>query len=230
MNAIILAAGLGTRLRPLTNEIPKCLVKVGGRPMIEQQIDFLHQIGISDICLVSGYCSEKLDYLRTKKQVDIVFNERYSTCNNIYSMWLVQERLGDTYVIEGDVYIHDNVFQTDLEQSTYFAAVRSQLNEWALETDGDNNLTKIRTDSSGIGPTMSGVSYWTEEDAKIIRNELNQLLLQPGYESLFWDNAVINTLSKLSIKVQEVSSIYEIDTIADLKNTEQKLNLLSDFV
>ena len=77
MNAIILAAGLGTRLRPITNEIPKCLVKVGGRPMIEQQIDFLHQIGIFDICLVTGYCFEKLEYLKSEKQVDIVYNSRY---------------------------------------------------------------------------------------------------------------------------------------------------------
>ena len=48
MNAIILAAGLGTRLRPLTNDRPKCLVPVLGTPMIEQQIRFLHESGITD--------------------------------------------------------------------------------------------------------------------------------------------------------------------------------------
>ena len=51
MNAIILAAGMGTRLRPLTNDIPKCLVKVNGMPMVERQIQFLHEIGIEDITL-----------------------------------------------------------------------------------------------------------------------------------------------------------------------------------
>ena len=51
MNAIILAAGMGTRLRPLTNDIPKCLVKVNGMPMVERQIQFLHEIGIEDIRL-----------------------------------------------------------------------------------------------------------------------------------------------------------------------------------
>ena len=54
MNAIILAAGLGTRLRPLTNDRPKCLVPVLGTPMIEQQIHFLHESGITDITIVSG--------------------------------------------------------------------------------------------------------------------------------------------------------------------------------
>ena len=225
MNAIILAAGLGTRLRPITNEIPKCLVKVGGRPMIEQQIDFLHQIGIFDICLVTGYCFEKLEYLKSEKQVDIVYNSRYDTCNNIYSMWLVKDRLGDTYVVEGDVYIHKNVFQSDIFESTYFATVRDQRNEWALETNEEKRLTQIKTNSFGLGPTMSGVSYWSCRDAEIIRNELEFLIHQPGYESMFWDAAVVNTLSKLSIKVQEVTDIYEIDTIDDLKNTEEKLLL-----
>lgn len=227
MNAIILAAGLGTRLRPLTNEIPKCLVRVGGRPMIEQQIDFLHQVGIFDICLVSGYRSEKLNYLKSEKHVDIVFNSRYDTCNNIYSMWLVKERLGNTYVIEGDVYIHNNIFQADLIDSTYFATVRNRQDEWALEINSDKYLTQIRTDSSGLGLTMSGVSYWTDRDADIIRNELDYLLHQSGSENLFWDNAIINTLSKLSIKVQEVKDIYEIDTIADLEDTEKRLNLVT---
>ena len=55
MNAIILAAGMGTRLRPLTNEIPKCLVKVNGTPMIERQIRYLHEAGDTDITLISGY-------------------------------------------------------------------------------------------------------------------------------------------------------------------------------
>lgn len=227
MNALILAAGLGKRLRPITNEIPKCLVKVGGRPMIEQQIDFLHQIGIFDICLVTGYRCEKLEYLRLEKKVDIVFNPRYDTCNNIYSMWLVKDRLGDTYVIEGDVYIHKNVFQSNIKESTYFAAIRDQHNEWALETNDDKRLTHIKTNSFGIGLTMSGVSYWTCKDAEIIRNELDYLIRQPGNEDLFWDNAVVNTLSELFVKVQEVADIYEIDTIDDLKNTEEKLGLLN---
>lgn len=49
MNAIILAAGMGTRLRPLTNDRPKCLVEVGGMPMVERQIQYLLEIGVTDI-------------------------------------------------------------------------------------------------------------------------------------------------------------------------------------
>ena len=110
MNAIILAAGMGTRLRPLTNEIPKCMVPVNGVPMVERQIQFLKEAGIDDITLVSGYKAERLDYLKEKYGVDIVFNTKYEVCNNIYSIYSAKERLSDTYVIEGDVYMNANCF------------------------------------------------------------------------------------------------------------------------
>ena len=100
MNAIILAAGLGSRLRPLTNDRPKCLVPVLGTPMVEQQIRFLREVGITDITLVTGYRADKLDYLRECYGVQLVHNDQYDVYNNIYSLYLVRELLGDTYVLE----------------------------------------------------------------------------------------------------------------------------------
>ncbi|MGE5627660.1 MAG: sugar phosphate nucleotidyltransferase, partial [Solirubrobacterales bacterium] len=66
MRAIILAAGMGTRLRPLTNNTPKSLVKVKGEPMAERQIRFLKEKGIEDIVVVTGYLNDKFDYLKEK--------------------------------------------------------------------------------------------------------------------------------------------------------------------
>ena len=63
MQAIILAAGMGTRLRPLTLTTPKPLIHVQGEPMIERQIKFLHEKNIKDIIVVTGYLSEAFDYL-----------------------------------------------------------------------------------------------------------------------------------------------------------------------
>ena len=71
MNAIILAAGMGTRLRPLTNDRPKCLVEVNGIPMVERQIHFLKEKGIEDITLISGYKAEALNFLKDKYGVDV---------------------------------------------------------------------------------------------------------------------------------------------------------------
>ena len=135
MNAIILAAGMGTRLRPLTNDRPKCLVAVNGVLMVERQIQFLKEKGINDITLISGYKAESLEYLKDRYGVDIVFNDRYDTCNNINSLYIVKERFHDTYVLEGDVYMDKNVLLSEVSQSTYFARKKKYDNEWGLEVD-----------------------------------------------------------------------------------------------
>lgn len=226
MNAIILAAGLGTRLRPLTDNRPKCMVEVGGTPMVERQIQFLHEAGIDDITLVSGYRAESLEYLKGKYGVRMVPNPRYDTVNNIYSMYVVKELLGDTYVLEGDVYMYGNCINSDITQSSYFARHIVYKNEWALEVDKDNILQRVLV-GNGEGYIMSGISYWTKADAALIRRRIENVIGHEDYTNLFWDNAVIDMLPKLSpIKVNEITGIYEIDTVAELREVEKRIKIL----
>lgn len=90
--------------------------------------------GIDDITLISGYKAESLDFLKEKYGVDIVFNDRYDTCNNINSLYIVRDRFNDTYVMEGDVYMDKNILSSDMSQSTYFAKKKNiQMNgDWKL--------------------------------------------------------------------------------------------------
>ena len=83
MRAIILAAGMGTRLRPLTLKTPKPLIPVQGEPMAERQIKFLHEKGIKDIIIVTGYLNESFHYLQEKYGVKLVHNDKYNEYNNI---------------------------------------------------------------------------------------------------------------------------------------------------
>ena len=62
MRAILLAAGMGTRLRPLTLDTPKSLIEVNGRPLLERQIEFLRERGVEEIIVVTGYLAKKDDY------------------------------------------------------------------------------------------------------------------------------------------------------------------------
>ena len=71
MKAIILAAGLGTRLRPMTENTPKALVQVNQKPLIEYQIEFLKVKGIHDIIIIVGYLKEQFDYLKEKYDVEL---------------------------------------------------------------------------------------------------------------------------------------------------------------
>ena len=220
MNAIILAAGMGTRLRPLTNEIPKCLVKVAGIPMVERQIQFLHEAGITDITLVSGYKAEKLDYLIESYGVRIVFNELFDTCNNIYSLYKVLDRFGDTWVIEGDVFMKENCFTKDIHQSAYFAKFHEHYeNEWGLETDEKRRLININI-GNGQGCIMSGISYWKKDDARHIIESLSNIMQKQDYATLFWDHAVLPIYSSMNIDVFRFDEVYEIDNVKEWRDVE----------
>ena len=224
MNAIILAAGMGTRLRPLTNDRPKCLVAVNGVPMVERQIQFLKEKCIDDITLISGYKAEALEYLKEKYGVDIVFNDRYDTCNNINSLYIVRDRFHDTYVLEGDVYMDKNVLLSEVNKSSYFARNKKYDNEWGLEVDENNRLVKINI-GAGNGFLMSGISYWKSEDCKRIIAHMEDVYASKDYTNLYWDNMVLDIYPELDIYVQEIDGIYEIDTPEELKEVETKLSL-----
>ena len=133
MNAIILAAGLGSRLKPLTKEVPKPLVKVNGLSLIERQIYLLKEAGICEIIIVIGYMSDKFKFLEKKYNVKFIYNNKYKEYNNIYSLYLAQDYLNNTYILEGDVYLTKNLFIENLKHSTYFAVKKEMYeNEWVL--------------------------------------------------------------------------------------------------
>ena len=136
MRAIILAAGMGTRLRPITNKKPKSLVEVAGEAMTERQVRFLKDKGINDIIVVVGYQKDAFDYLVDKYGVELVFNEKYDTYNNIYSMYKVRDLLPGSYVLEGDIYMNNNIIDTSVTRSTYFSCYKEGfINEWKLVVD-----------------------------------------------------------------------------------------------
>jgi choline kinase len=116
MKAIILAAGMGTRLRPITMFVPKCLVPVNSKPILERQLDALLLTGIRDVVLVVGHMAQLLaDKYGTSyagMNIHYVENRLYDRTNNIYSLWLARQHLCDqVLLLEGDL-----VFEPELLQ------------------------------------------------------------------------------------------------------------------
>lgn len=113
MKALILAAGLGTRLAPITNDRPKSLVPVNGQPIIRKQIDNLHKNGITDITVVSGYkaniLEEKIHALYP--EIRIIESVDYATTNNMYSAYLAHEVMenSDFLMMNADVFYDASV-------------------------------------------------------------------------------------------------------------------------
>ena len=101
--AIIMAAGFGKRMRPITLTTPKPLIKVNGKIIIETIIDALKTNGIEEIYIVVGYLKEQFKYLESiYKNVKLIENKYYDTCNNISSLYVAREHIPNSIIIDGD--------------------------------------------------------------------------------------------------------------------------------
>lgn len=226
MKAIILAAGMGTRLRPLTLTTPKPLIPVQKEPMIERQIKFLKEKGINDIIVVTGYLNENFEFLKEKYGVTLIHNEYYNAYNNLYTMYLVKEFLPNSFVLEGDVYLNRNILDTSVMESTYFSARKSGFtNEWMLKVDANHYLENIVVGSENQELIMCGVSYWNQADGEFLCKMLDEAVSNGRFEELFWDDLVKNNLNHLKIKVHELKAddLFEIDSLKELEQVEDYL-------
>ena len=227
MRGIILAAGMGTRLRPLTDNLPKGLVKVNGISMVERQIELLQTKGIEEIILVTGYLGEKYNFLEEKYGVKIIFNDKYDVYNNIYSMYLVCEYLEEAYVLDSDVYINNNIFDENIIYTSYFSALKKDFkNEWILGVTENNLVKSVTIGDSDEAYINCGVSYWNKEDGRLIANAIEEKIKFGEFTDMYWDNIVIENLDILDIKLTHMNEddTFEIDSIIDLKKVEAILN------
>ena len=121
MKAVILAAGLGSRLRPLTDSVPKCMVQVNGIKIIDRQIHNLITNGIRDIFIVSGYKSEILTgYIKANYPfITVINNPDYSTTNNMYSLSLASDYVkgSEFLLMNADVYFDGNIIRGLIKES-----------------------------------------------------------------------------------------------------------------
>lgn len=117
MKAVLLAAGLGTRLRPITNEVPKCMVPVNGMPIIEKQILNLVENGINDIYVVAGYKGDVLKTFLNEKYsfVHVIENEVYDITNNMFSLYMTMEYIrGSEFLLMNSDVFHDASIEAGL--------------------------------------------------------------------------------------------------------------------
>jgi len=224
--AIIMAAGLGSRMLPLTKEIAKPLVPVFGVPMIETLISALNMRGVIKIYVVVGYKKEQFDYLVDKyDNVELIENKEYLDKNNISSIRAVASVLGqeNCFICEGDLYVKDSdIFMREMGESGHFGRfVEGYSSDWVFEQE-DDLIVRIKKGGSNLY-NMTGVSYWLKEDVHRISKTIGDAYLNPGHENLFWDEIVDGLLQEIKVTVYPIQQgqILEIDTVEELVQVEK---------
>lgn len=220
-NVIFFAAGKGTRMAPITNHIPKPLIKINGEPIIERNIKFLHEVGIKDISIVVGYLGEHFNYLVDKYGVNIIENDMYDKMNNISSLYVSKDIWGDTLYVEGDIYLKENIFPKvikDIESSNnsvmFGAKVDFDFEEWFFNLNDEGFVVDHMLGNAKGNSIWTGIYFMNKDMANDMRH---------GVESWMYKNAdmyaeqYLWTLSnKFELFQIDNSEYAELDNFSDL--------------
>lgn len=219
--AILMAAGLGLRMRPLTLTIPKPLVPVGGVPMIETAITGLRHQGIHEIYVVVGYLKELFAPLeRAYPGLHLIENPYYRTCGNISSLYVARSHLEDAIILDGDQVIYDDtVLRPEFERSGY-NCVRTDgsTGEWLLTVE-DGIITSCSRSGGSGGYILYSISRWNAEDGRRLRAHLELEFEQKQNRQLYWDDVPLFCHpEKYSLGIREMppDAVREIDSLREL--------------
>jgi choline kinase len=233
MKTVILAAGAGSRLKPLTDHMPKCLLKVGVKSILEMTIENLLATNNSEIIIVTGYLENKIrEFIRERfrhLQITYIYNELYASTNNIYSLWLAKDEVlgNDMMMLDSDIVFDERII-SKLQNSGYkncLALKRHEVHdeEIKVKTDAHGCVIEIgkevnvsQAEGESIGIEMFGKEALTELyfilDRKVVtEKEVNQF-----YEAAFQE------LSDNNLFIVDTTEYFcmEIDTEEDLKIAE----------
>ena len=218
--AIIMAAGIGKRMQPLTFDIPKPLVKVNGVRMIDTAVEGLHRNGIEEIYVVVGHLREQFrEWAKSRPGVEIIENPYYDTCNNISSLYVAREHLGDCIILDGDQIIcNPTVLSPEFTLSGYNAVwCEGETNEWLMDVE-DGVVRNCSRTGGARGWQLYSVSRWTSEDGEKLKRHV-ELEFESGNRQIYWDDvAMFCHFSDYTLGIREMraSDVIEIDDLETL--------------
>ncbi|MEE0024282.1 aminotransferase class I/II-fold pyridoxal phosphate-dependent enzyme [Methanobrevibacter sp.] len=240
MDAIILAAGMGKRLKDLTKDKTKCMVTVNGMTLIERMLNQLDSLDINKIIIVVGYYSDKLiqfvDTLKINTPIEFVFNNIYDKTNNIYSLFLAKHHLetSDCLILESDLIFEDVIIEDLINDSRPNLALVDKFESWmdgtVVTIDENNNIRDFLSkdqfsfeDIQNYYKTMNIYKFSKDFSKDFYIPFLEAYLKSLGFNEYY--EQVLKVISNfkeshIEVKKNDGAKWYEIDDVQDLNIAE----------
>ena len=234
--ALLLAAGSGNRLQPLTDSIPKCLIEINGRPILGRLIDNLCDNGFKRLVIVVGYmdhCIRRfVNEYAGDLTIEFITNPLYQMTNNIYSLWLARNKIQESFLlVESDLVFESSQLEGLLYPNKIaISCMRPWMSGTTITMDSLNRVQAFGISSNGYteGTRYKTVNIYSLSDStwrKVV--ERLELHISSGkvkeyYEVVFKEMIADGSLSMDGVFF-DPERWYEIDTPADLANAERIL-------
>ncbi|MBR4645310.1 MAG: phosphocholine cytidylyltransferase family protein [Bacteroidaceae bacterium] len=239
MKAIILAAGMASRLRPLTLTTPKSLLKVGERSLLQRSMDALIANGVREFCIVTGYLHEMIEEFVKKQyadsiQVTYIYNKVYETTNNIYSLWLARPFAEgqEVLLLDSDLLYDPQIVTRVLasDAPNVLTLIRHELGEEEMKVVTDENgsikeISKTCNPADAAGESL-GIEKMGKDYTLALYKELEPMMNEEHLENVFYERAFERLIPQgYTYKVLDVTELFscELDTIEDFENAKAKI-------
>ena len=200
MQAVILAAGKGTRMG--IKDVPKCLLKIGNKTIIEHQIDYLRNIGCKKILVVTGYNSNKIKNT-LGNSAEYIFNKNFENSNNMYSLWEAQNFIDDEFIcIYGDLFFHKKILEKCvLSEGNIVLAVERNLRTETMKVKIENGkIAQVNKeiDSKNADGNFIGMAKFSKNSKKYLFQSIKELM-KKGNEDAYYTLAIENLIKQEKI-------------------------------
>ena len=235
MIGVILAAGMAKRLRPLTDERPKCLLTVGQRTLLQRTVDGIIAAGISELVVVTGYRAQMIRDFLTSHYPDLTIhfidNPDYAHNNNIFSLWLTRPYTEgrDFLLLDSDILFDPKIIPAVLNtEGSALALNRHELGEEEIKVivDSDNRvveISKVCSIQQAIGESV-GIEKMTEEYSTALFRELEQMIEGEGLIDIFYERAFERLIPQgHTFQIVDTTNFFsiELDTVEDFENAKK---------
>jgi len=222
MKALIMAAGVGTRISRYIEGKPKCTVDIGNMELIMYTIMQLEKRGITEIGMILGYKSDIIEDILKEHQIKYFYNYFYEVTNSIASLWFAKEFLDDDLILmNADVFLEekliDEIFQENKSPILFSDSSRKEEADYKFYYE-DNQLIKFGKDLSGqdISGEYVGVAKIKAEFVQKLIRRLDTMIINGKY-NMWWEDVLYSFVPEESVYVRDIQGMFwaEVDFIED---------------